>query len=152
MSGLGNKHLKIQLPHKYSCEHLHPPQVAETLPCIAAMGIELRPSTSQKQMSAQSHFSLDERLVGQGKREDREPNTAGAEEPQGAIGMEPCHGGTISSVSVSGGRGVFEIPVLFQVCFQLPVPNSSSSSASFAAPGFCSCSRVSPNSPSERIN
>lgn len=36
MSCLGNNHLKTWLPHKHSCEHVHPPQTAETLPCIIA--------------------------------------------------------------------------------------------------------------------
>lgn len=117
---------------------------------LVTMGILLKPSTSQKQTSAQSHWSLDKRSVGE--RGENEPNTAAGplpgQEPRNAIRMELRHGWTFSSISVSRGWGVFEIPVLFRVCSQLPVLNS----VSFTAPGLCDCSRVSPNSPPERTN
>lgn len=132
----------------FRCNHLHPPQASETLPYTAVRGYsaetEYFPATDVSTISFFSWWEtggVSEARRLWAKHSSGAPARAGEEDPLCAIGMEPCHGWTISSVSVTGGWGVFEILVLFQVCFQLPVSNSSSnSSTGFAAPAFCGCS------------
>lgn len=95
MSCLGNRYLKIWLPHECSCELLHPSKIDKNLPYIAAEAPHDGHSTeiqdSQKQVPDQSHFSLDGRLMGQGKRRERAKHGSGDPDRAGA-GMEPCHG------------------------------------------------------------
>lgn len=123
------------------------PRAAETFLCVAATGIVLRHSTSQKQMSAQAHFSLHKRLVGWGKQGDREPSTAMGPLPgqewrslRASLGWSPSMAVPFLLSLRWRARGVWD-PSAIQVCFQLSVHNNSTN---FPAPAFCSCSRVSP--------
>lgn len=124
MSCLGNRYLKIWLPHECSCELLHPSKIDKNLPYIAAEaphdGHRTEIQIPRNRCQINLIFLLMEGWWDK-ESEEREPNMAVGTLTGQEQGWSPAMAEPFPLPLCLEGKGVFKILMLFRVCSQLPV-------------------------------